>query len=129
MIAKVISPRSGERRWACLEVYTSRTERDAYQQRSGIMARRRSSSITNLLQDITDDIKDFIDDEVVDRGRDTERDLRRAGRNWTDSDDDDDDRGRRSRRRGSSRRDDDMDELREAITALSKKVSELSEKK
>ena len=86
--------------------------------------RRNSSSITNLLSDIADDIKDFIDDEVIDRGRDTESDLRRAGRNWTDSDDDDDRRGRRS-----SRRDDDLDDLRTAIKALAAKVDELGAKK
>jgi hypothetical protein len=86
--------------------------------------RRDSSSVTNFLQDIADDIKDFVDDEVVDRGRDTERDLRRAGRNWVDSDDDDD-RGRRSGRGG----DDDIDELRAAIKELSKKVSELAKDK
>ena len=88
------------------------------------MARRRnSSSVTNLLSDITDDIKDFLDDEVIDRGRDTESDLRRAGRNWTDSDDDD--RDSRRSRRGGGRRDDDIDELRDAITALTKKVNDL----
>jgi hypothetical protein len=82
------------------------------------MARRRSSSsVTDLLQGIADDIKDFLDDEVVERGRDTERDLRRASRNVTDSDDD------RVRRRSS--RDDDIDDLREAIKALSAKVNEL----
>jgi hypothetical protein len=86
------------------------------------MARRRSSSsVTDFLSDITDDIKDFIDDELVDRGRDTERDLRKAGRNWFD--DDDDDRPRR-RRRG---RDEDLDELRDAIKALSAKVSQLAD--
>jgi hypothetical protein len=85
--------------------------------------RRNSSSITNLLSDIADDIKDFIDDEVIDRGRDTESDLRRAGRNWTDSDDDD--RGGRR----SSRRDDDLDDLRAAIKALAAKVDELGAKK
>jgi hypothetical protein len=84
------------------------------------MGRRRSStSVTNFLQDISDDIKDFIDDEVVDRGRDTERDLRRAGRNLVDSDGD---RGRRS-----STRDDDIQELRDAIRELSKKVGELAD--
>jgi hypothetical protein len=82
------------------------------------MARRRSSSsVTDLLQGIADDIKDFLDDEVVDRGRDTERDLRRAGRNWTDSDDRD---GRRS-----SSSDDQLDDLRDAIRALTAKVDEL----
>lgn len=87
--------------------------------------RRSSSSVTNFLQDLSDDIKDFIDDEVVDRGRDTERDLRRAGRNWVDSDDDDD-RGR-GRRGGGRDRDDEIDELRDAIKALTAKVSELAE--
>jgi hypothetical protein len=86
------------------------------------MGRRRSStSVTNFLQDISDDIKDFIDDEVVDRGRDTERDLRRAGRNLVDSDDKAD-RGPRS-----SGRDEDIQELRDAIRELSKKVSELAD--
>src|ERR1700758_3923962 len=73
-----------------------------------LMARRSNSGITNFLSDITDDIKDFLDDEVIDRGRDTERDLRRAGRNWVDSDDDD--RPRRSRR-GYRRDNDEIDEL------------------
>jgi hypothetical protein len=92
------------------------------------MARRRnSSSVTNFLQDITDDIKDFIDDDVIGRGRDTERDLRRAGRNWVDSDDDD--RPRRSGGRRDAGRDEDVDELRQVITALSKKVDELTTKK
>jgi hypothetical protein len=90
--------------------------------------RRNSSSVTNLLSDIADDIKDFLDDEVIDRGRDTERDLRRAGRNWVDSDDDDD-RTRRSRRgsgRGYRRDDDAVDELYEAVRALAKKVDQLA---
>jgi hypothetical protein len=88
---------------------------------------RRNSSVTNLLSDISDDIKDFLDDEVIDRGRDTESDLRRAARNWTDSDDDDD-RGRRrsSRSRRGGRRDDDVDELREAVVALTRKVDQLA---
>ncbi|HEY1966657.1 MAG TPA: hypothetical protein VGH89_01815 [Pseudonocardia sp.] len=81
--------------------------------------RRNSSSVTNFLSDIADDIKDFIDDELIDRGRDTERDLRKAGRNWVDSDDDGD--------RGSRR--DDVAELREAIKALSAKVDSLATKK
>jgi hypothetical protein len=88
------------------------------------MGRRRSgTSVTNFLQDISDDIKDFIDDEVVDRGRDTERDLRRAGRNVVDADDRDDRRAR------SSGRDEDIQELRDAIRELSKKVSELAKDK
>jgi len=80
------------------------------------MARRNSSSITNLLSNIVDDIKDFVDDEVIDRSKDTERDLRKAGRNWTDSDDDADARGG------------DTDDLRAAIAELSKKVDALSKK-
>lgn len=84
--------------------------------------RRNSASVTNFLQDITDDIKDFIDDELVDRGRDTERDLRRAGRNLVDFDDDD----RNGNGRRSSGRDEDVDELRDAIRALSAKVDELA---
>ena len=83
------------------------------------MARRNSSSITNLLSDIIDDIKDFVDDEIIDRGRDTEKDLRKAARNWTDSDDDD--APRRSRRG-------DVDELHEAVAALTKKVDALAKK-
>ncbi|HEY1974565.1 MAG TPA: hypothetical protein VGH89_41915 [Pseudonocardia sp.] len=79
------------------------------------MGRRSSSSVTNFLSDIVDDIKDFVDDEVIDRGRDTERDLRKAGRNWFDSDDDD---------RGSRR--DDVSELAAAVKALSAKVDELA---
>jgi hypothetical protein len=79
------------------------------------MARRNSSSLTNLLSDIADNIKDFIDDEVVDRGRDTERDLRKAGRNLTDSDDD-----------NRSSRNDDVAELQAAIAALSKKIDGLT---
>jgi hypothetical protein len=91
-----------------------------------LMARRSNSGVTNFLSDIVDDIKDFLDDEVIDRGRDTERDLRRAGRNWTDSDDDRYSRdSRRSRRRGYDR-DDDLDELREAVRILAKKVDQLS---
>jgi hypothetical protein len=85
------------------------------------MARRSSSSVTNFLQDITDDIKDFVDDEVIDRGRDTERDLRKAGRNWFDSDDDDD--------RPRGRRSDDISDLRDAVKELAAKVNELSTKK
>jgi hypothetical protein len=89
------------------------------------MARRRSSSsVTDFLSDLVDDIKDFVDDELIDRGRDTERDLRRAGRNWVDSDDDD-----RPHSRRGSRGSDDIDELREAILALSKKVDELGSAK
>jgi hypothetical protein len=84
------------------------------------MGRRNSSSVTNFLSDIVDDIKDFIDDEVIDRGRDTERDLRKAGRNWTDSDDDN------SR---SGRRNDDVAELREAVKALAAKIDAISTKK
>ncbi|HTK62469.1 MAG TPA: hypothetical protein VL595_08835 [Pseudonocardia sp.] len=80
------------------------------------MARRNSSSITNLLSNIVDDIKDFVDDEVIDRGRDTERDLRKAGRNWTDSDDD----------APSNRA--DINELAKAVEALSAKVDALSKK-
>jgi hypothetical protein len=85
--------------------------------------RRSSSSVTNL----TDDIKDFIDDELVERGRDTERDLRRAGRNWVDSDDDDDDDRGRGRRGSRRDRDDEIDELRDAIKALTAKVSALAD--
>ena len=81
------------------------------------MARRNSSSITNLLSNIVDDIKDFVDDEVIDRGRDTERDLRKVGRNWTDSDDD----------APSSRA--DVSELAEAVAALTAKVDALAAKK
>ena len=82
------------------------------------MARRNSSSITNLLSNIVDDIKDFVDDEVIDRGRDTERDLRKAGRNWTDSDDDASSSSSRS----------DVNELAKAVEALSAKVDALSKK-
>jgi hypothetical protein len=78
--------------------------------------RRSSSSVTNFLSDITDDIKDFIDDEIIDRGRDTERDLRKAGRNWFDSDDD--------APRGS--RSDDIAELHAAVKTLTTKVNELT---
>ena len=81
------------------------------------MARRNSSSLTNLLSDITDNIKDFIDDEIVDRGRDTERDLRKAGRNWTDSDDD--------APSGSSS---DVEDLKAAVAALTAKVDALAKK-
>jgi hypothetical protein len=79
--------------------------------------RRNSSSVTNFLSDIVDDIKDFVDDEIIDRGRDTERDLRKAGRNWFDSDDDDRDRGNRR---------DEISELHAAIEALTAKVDELA---
>jgi hypothetical protein len=78
------------------------------------MGRRNSSSVTNLLSDLVDDVKDFLDDEIIDRGRDTERDLRKAGRNWFDSDDDD---------RGSRR--DEISELHEAVAALTAKVEQL----
>jgi hypothetical protein len=81
------------------------------------MARRNSSSLTNLLSDIADNIKDFIDDEVVDRTKDTERDLRKVGRNWTDSDDD-----------ATSSRNDDVADLQSAIAALSAKIDSLSKK-
>ncbi len=83
------------------------------------MGRRNSSSVTNLLSDIVDDIKDFLDDEVLDRGRDTERDLRKAARNWTDSDDD----APLGSRRGS-----DVDELHKAVEALTRKVDALAKK-
>ena len=83
--------------------------------------RRNSSSITNLFSDIIDDIKDFVDDEIFDRGRDTERDLRKAARNWTDSDDDDAPRSR-------SRRSNNVDDLHEAVSALTKKVDALAKK-
>jgi hypothetical protein len=82
------------------------------------MGRRNSSSITNLLSDIVDDVKDFFDDEIIDRGRDTERDLRKAGRNWFDSDDDE-----RGSRRG------DVEELHAAVAALTAKVDALAGKK
>jgi polyhydroxyalkanoate synthesis regulator phasin len=81
------------------------------------VARRNSSSVTNLLSNIVDDIKDFVDDEVIDRTKDTERDLRKAGRNWTDSDDDE-----------STSSSDDVADLKAAITALTKKVDALSKK-
>jgi hypothetical protein len=80
------------------------------------MGRRSSSSLTNFLSDITDDIKDFIDDEVIDRGRDTERDLRKAGRNWVDSDDD----------APRCSRNDDLAELHAAVKALTAQVNELA---
>jgi hypothetical protein len=83
------------------------------------MGRRNSSSVTNLLSNIIDDVKDFVDDEIIDRGRDTERDLRKAGRNWTDSDDDN----------RSSRRNSDVDDLHEAVAALAAKVDALANKK
>jgi len=78
---------------------------------------RNSSSVTNLFSNIVDDIKDFVDDEIIDRGRDTERDLRKVGRNWTDSDDD----------APSSRS--DVNELAEAVAALTAKVDALAAKK
>ena len=81
------------------------------------MARRNSSSLTNLLSDIADNIKDFIDDEVVDRAKDTERDVRKAGRNLTDSDDD-----------ATSSRSDDVADLQAAIAALNDKIDSLSKK-
>jgi hypothetical protein len=81
------------------------------------MARRNGSSITSLLSDIVDDIRDFVDDEIVDRGRDTERDLRKAGRNWTDSDEE-----------ATSNRS-DVNELAKAVAALSAKVDALSAEK
>ena len=94
------------------------------------MGRRRSgSSVTHLLSDITDNVKDFVDDEVLDRGRGTERDLRRAGRNWTDSDSDRDATAKRSAEQSTSRRGDEVGELREAIRALSKKIDALAETK
>jgi hypothetical protein len=55
--------------------------------------------------------------------------VRKAGRNWTDSDDDDDNNRSRRSDRGSSRRDSDVDELRAAVMMLSKKVSELADAK
>ena len=79
---------------------------------------RNSSSITNLLSNIVDDIKDFVDDEVVDRAKDTEKDLRKAGRNWTDSDDD-----------APAGRSNDTSELAVAVAALTKKVDALAAKK
>ncbi|HEY1969191.1 MAG TPA: hypothetical protein VGH89_14675 [Pseudonocardia sp.] len=88
------------------------------------MARRSNSGVTNFLSDITDDIKDFLDDEVIDRGRDTERDLRRAGRNWTDSADDRD--GYRRGQSGRRYRDDELDELRDVVAALTRKVDQVS---
>jgi hypothetical protein len=89
-------------------------------------SRRSNTGITDFLSDLVDDIKDFLDDEILDRGRDTERDLRRTGRNWTDSDDD---RGRRSRSRSSrgGRGTDhqDVDELKQALLALARKIDAL----
>jgi len=84
------------------------------------VARRDSSSITNFLQDITDDIKDFLDDEVIDRGRDTERDLRRAARTATD------DNGSSRSERASSDPSAQLDQLREAVAALSAKVDQMN---
>ncbi len=81
------------------------------------MGRRNSSSVTNLLSNIIDDVKDFVDDEIIDRGRDTERDLRKAGRNWTDSDDD--------APSGKA----DVSELADAVAALTAKVDALATKK
>jgi len=81
--------------------------------------RRKGSGVTDFLSNIVDDIKDFVDDEIIDRGKDTEKDLRKAARNWTDSDDDD--APRRSRRG-------DVDELHEAVAALTKKVDALAKK-
>lgn len=97
-----------------------------------IRRRRRNSGFLNLIGDIFDDVKDFVDDEILDRGRDTERDLRRAGRNWTDEDygrvHDDRDYDRRHRRRGRRRRrdDDELTEIREALQALTQKISEIA---
>jgi hypothetical protein len=72
---------------------------------------RNSSSVTNLFSDIVDNIKDFVDDEVIDRAKDSEKDLRKAGRNWTDSE-------------SSS----DLDELKDAVAALTAKVDALAKK-
>jgi hypothetical protein len=91
--------------------------------------RRSSSGVTGFLSDIVDDVKDFVDEDVLDRTRDAERDLRRAGRNWTDSDD----RGRRSRDSAGGRdrdrdggREQEMEELRRAIRSLADKINTLS---
>ena len=81
------------------------------------MARRNSSSLTNLLSNIVDDIKDFVDDEVIDRAKDSEKDLRKAGRNWTDSDDD------------APSGKGDVSELADAVAALTAKVDALATKK
>ncbi len=86
------------------------------------MGRRRGSSVTNLLQDVTDNVKDFVDDEIIDRGRATERDLRKTGRNWFDSDDDD--KAEAARRSGG--RSSEVAELKAAIEALTAKVNELA---
>ena len=105
----------------------------ARRRRSG---RRSSTSLTDFFSDVVDEVKDFVDDDVLDRTRDAERDLRRAGRNWTDSDDD---RGRRTRvprdrvlrdggprDRDRSSPDEDIDDLRRAIKALGDKINSLS---
>jgi hypothetical protein len=75
---------------------------------------RNGSSVTNLFSDVVDNIKDFVDDEVIDRAKDSEKDLRKAGRNWTDSDSDSS---------GS-----DLDELKDAVAALTAKVDALAKK-
>jgi hypothetical protein len=87
--------------------------------------RRRDGGIINFLGNIFDDVYDFVDDEILDRGWDTERDLRRAGRNWTDSYDDYhyDDRSRSARHRRYRRY--EIDDLRDAVAALSRTVSVL----
>ena len=87
-------------------------------------SRRSSTGITDFLSDLIDDIKDFLDDDILDRGRDTERDLRRTGRNWTDSDDD---RGwrRSGSRRSRSASDRDVNDLKRAIRALTRKIDAL----
>jgi hypothetical protein len=75
--------------------------------------KRRGSSITNLLSDITDDIKDFIDDEVIDRGRDFEKDARKAVRRATKE---------RDFNSGSN----EVTDLRVAVQELTEKVAALA---
>jgi len=91
--------------------------------------------VTDFLSDMVDDVKDFVDDDILDRTRGVERDVRRAGRNWTDSDDDgavrtDADRADAVRSAEGSRTtgsaSDEIDELRQAIRALAEKINGLS---
>ena len=80
--------------------------------------RRRVTSVTDLLSDVADEIKDFVTDELIDRSRDTEGDARRSGREV----------GRNSARNRPAARSGgaDLDELRDAIEALTRKVDGLT---
>jgi polyhydroxyalkanoate synthesis regulator phasin len=76
--------------------------------------KRRSNSITRLIEDVVDDAKDLVDD-VVDRAKDVERDGRKAVRRVVK--DKDDDRSDHSAQ--------EMNDLKSALDDLTAKVNRL----